>query len=969
MGTMLGGQTAEALCDSVAHFDLLALGLNCATGPDFMTDHLRTVAELSPFLTACYPNAGLPDENGHYNETPEMVAKKLERFCAEGWVNILGGCCGTTAEHVRLISKMAAGRKPRRPAQPGRSSVSGLESFTIENDRRPVLVGERANVIGSRLFKELIVKGGYEEASEIGRRQVRNGAHILDVCLANPDREEKEDMIHFLDFLTKKVKAPLMIDSTDAAVMEEALKRTPGKSIINSINLEDGEERFQKVLPLIRKYGAAVVVGTIDEDKEQGMGVTRQRKLAIALRSYELLTKKYGLRPENLIFDPLVFPAGTGDKNYWGSAVETIEGIRLIKEALPLCKTILGISNVSFGLPAAGREVLNAVFLHHCVEAGLDLAIVNSEKLARYTLIPELEKKLSLDLLIWKGPGDPTRPAGYDAVAVFSAHFRQAKPNSRAKQTELPIDERLARNVVEGSKEGLINGLTALLKERGPLEIINGPLMKGMDEVGRLFGANEMIVAEVLQSAEVMKTAVDFLEPHMDKAKNTSRGKVLLATVKGDVHDIGKNLVHIILKNNGYEITDLGIKVAPEALIEAVKRISPHILGLSGLLVKSAQQMAITADDLSNAGIRIPVLVGGAALSAKFTAAKIAPRYGGPVFYAKDAMTGLDLANQLQDQKQRGVLLQRNKEIQEHLNVPSVQPAAGQVSLVSIPSISSIGHDHPIPTPPDLKLHVLEDFPVEDIFCYINPVMLYGKHLGLKGGLEKLLEEKNPKALELYRQVGDIQNEILAKKLMRAKAVFRFYAAQASGDQISLYESPKEGKPVEIFEFPRQPSGARLCLSDYVAPQAHGRRDFVALFVVTCGAGIRELADKYRDAGEYLKSHALQAIAIESAEGFAELLHERLRAMWGFADPAGMTIKEKFQARYRGLRVSFGYPACPNLEDQAKLFRLLEPEKHAGISLTEGFMMEPEASVSALVFHHPQACYFSVGSISESSER
>ena len=716
--------------------------------------------------------------------------------------------------------------------------------------------------------------------------------------------------------------------------------------------MEDGEERFEKIVPLIKKYGAAVVVGTIDEDKAQGMAVTRERKLAVAVREHQLLTEKYGLRSQEIIFDPLVFPAGTGDKNYWGSAVETIEGIRLIKHALPHCKTILGISNVSFGLPPAGREVLNAVFLHLCVEAGLDLAIVNAEKLARYSQIPEEEKKLCVDVLQSKTDAP---------VAAFTAHFREKKaavagPSERSK---LPMDERLARNVIEGSKEGLLDDLGVLLKERDPLAIINGPLMKGMDEVGRLFGQNEMIVAEVLQSAEVMKAAVGFLEPHMDASKTTTRGKVLLATVKGDVHDIGKNLVHIILKNNGYDVTDLGIKVAPEALIEAVKRVSPHIIGLSGLLVKSAQQMTVTADDLTNAGITIPVLVGGAALSPKFTATKIAPRYDGPVFYAKDAMTGLDLANQLQDGKARAALLDKNKEIQEHLATPVPAPAVNGAAA-EVPR-AVIRTDHDIPTPPDLKLHVLENFSVDEIFRYVNPIMLFGKHLGLKGNLERLLKEDNPKAVELSRQMGELQNEVLARGFIKARAVYKFFVAKSDGDAVELFDSPSASKPAARFDFPRQPGGERLCLSDFVLPKPLNKPDFVSLFVVTCGAGVRELSDKYRDAGEYFKSHALQSLAIESAEGFAELLHERVRAMWGMKDDPALTIKDKFQAKYRGLRVSFGYPACPNLEDQAKLFALLKPDENIGVTLTEGFMMEPEASVSALVFHHPEARYFSVG--------
>ena len=959
MGTMLGGQDISALIDAVSHFDLLAIGMNCATGPDFMTDHLRTLSQMTRAFTICYPNAGLPDENGNYNEDPAMVARKITRFADEGWVNIVGGCCGTTPEHIQLIAGAMSNKPPRRSHKARRSSISGMESLALDEDRRPLIVGERTNVIGSRKFKELIVSGDLESAAELARHQVRAGAHIIDVCLANPDRDEKQDLIAFFEKAVRKVKVPFMIDSTDAAVMEEALKRAPGKCILNSVNLEDGEERFEAIVPLAHRYGAALVVGTIDEDKVMGMGLTRGRKLDIARRSFDLLTTKYGIAPEDIIFDPLVFPAGTGDKNYWGSAVETIEAVRSIKAAMPRCKTVLGISNVSFGLPAAGREILNSVFLHHCVEAGLDLAIVNAEKLARYSQIPELEIKLAWDLLSWSGPGDPRHPAGHDSVAAFSEHFRLVKtpeknPSERLKR---PIDERVAKNIVEGSQEGLKADLDELLKTRKPLEIINGPLMAGMNEVGRLFGENTMIVAEVLQSAEVMKAAVTHLEPYMTVADASSRAKVILATVKGDVHDIGKNLVHIILKNNGYKVIDLGIKVSPEQLLDAIKTHQPEAIGLSGLLVKSAQMMVVTADDLTAAGVRLPILVGGAALSARFAAKRIAPSYDGPVFYAKDAMTGLSLANDFFSDR-RDALLAKNREIQDYLRTEIPAPLTAQ-GAPGESSRAPVTHGTP-PAPPDLKLHVLSDVSVEDIFAYINPIMLYGKHLGLRGNLEQHLRDKNPKAVELHRRVKVLQDEILAKNLIAPKAVFKFFSADSEGNRVHLYDSPKAKIPLASFDFPRQSAGELLCLADFIKPAESGR-DYAAMFVVTCGAGIRELSEAYRDAGEYLKSHALQSIAIESAEGFAELLHDRLRRMWGFADPPGMTIREKFQGKYRGLRVSFGYPACPNLEDQSILFKLLDPDKNAGVSLTDGFMMEPEASVSALVFHHPMARYFSVG--------
>src|SRR5438445_1061388 len=946
MGTMLAGQSIEAVYVSVAHRDLLAMGLNCATGPDFMTDHLRTLASISRFPVSCFPNAGLPDEEGRYNETPESLVTKVERFCAEGWVNIIGGCCGTTAEHIRLLAELARRHRPRSAAPVRRTIVSCIEALSIEADRRPVVVGERTNVIGSRKFKELVVGGDLDQAAEVGRRQVRGGAQVLDVCLANPDREALTDMIAFLQGLTRKVKVPLMLDSTDARVLEEALKRCQGKAIINSINLEDGEERFEKVVPLIHRYGAAVVVGCIDEHKQRGMAVTRQRKVEIAERSHRLLTEKYGVAEEDIIFDALVFPVGTGDQNYVGAGAETVEGVRLIKEALPRTKTILGVSNVSFGLPGAGREILNSVFLYHCVKAGLDLAIVNAEKLERYPSIPEEERRLAEDLIYWRGD---------DPVAAFAAHFRGKTgraTEARSDRSALPLDERLARYIVEGSKDGLVDDLAEKLGQSRPLDIINGPLMTGMDEVGRLFNDNELIVAEVLQSAEAMKAAVAYLEPHMEKTESATKGKVILATVKGDVHDIGKNLVEIILANNGFRVVNLGIKVPPEELIAAYRSHRPDLIGLSGLLVKSAQQMVVTAEDLRAAGVRCPVLVGGAALSAKFTAAKIAPAYGELVCYANDAMRGLDLANKLVDARTREATAAEVQAAQKRLRAA---PAA--VAQRAAPAAAPVTrHDQPIPTPPDLKRHVVDRVPLEEIFPYVNPAMLYGKHLGLRGNLEALLAAGDEKARRLRAQVAAVEDEVLAAGAMPARAVYKFFPAQSEGDTMFLYGSDRRVE--ESFTFPRQSTGEGLSLADFVAPRGTGLTDYVALFAVSCGAGVRELAERWKNEGRFLDSHILQALAIEGAEALAELLHRRLREMWGFPDPPDMTTSERFKARYRGVRVSFGYPACPRLEDQEKLFRALEVEGAIGVRLTEGYMMDPEASVSALVFHHPEARYF-----------
>ncbi len=950
MGTLLAGQDIEAFYTSISHHDLLWVGLNCATGPDFMTDHLRTLSALSRFPVACVPNAGLPDEELRYNETPVVLTDKLERFVEAGWVNLIGGCCGTTPAHIRALGAMAARHRRREIPHVERCVVSGIETLVIDDSTRPIVVGERTNVLGSRKFKRLVAQGKIEEAAEVGRLQVRRGAHILDICLQDPDRDESGDMKAFLETLVKKVKVPLMIDTTDARVMEEALKRVPGKSLINSINLEDGEERFQRVVPLARRYGAALVVGCIDEDKQQAQAVTRDRKLQIAQRSHQLLTEKYGVEPEDIFFDLLVFPIGTGDRNYIGSAVETIEGIRMVKAALPRCKTILGISNVSFGLPEAGREVLNSVMLYHCVQAGLDLAIVNSEKLERYPSIPAEERRLAEDLIWWRGD---------DPIAAFAAYFREKKSKpTHEERKSLPLDERLALHILEGSKEGLVDDLDEALAGRPPLEIINGPLMKGMDEVGRLFNANQMIVAEVLQSAEAMKAAVAHLEPHMEKTDSLGKGTIVLATVKGDVHDIGKNLVDIILSNNGYRVINLGIKVPPDELIKACVQHQPAALGLSGLLVKSAQMMVATAQDLKTAGIRCPILVGGAALSARFTRMKIAPEYNGIVAYANDAMAGLDLAHQIIDPQRREALAAALEEQTRKLLSAPPKSTAGKAPAVRRGPAAI--YEGPIPEPPDLKLHILRNYDLEEIFRYINPVMLYTRHLGLKN-FEQALAAGDPKAVELHAAVDAVEDAILARHDISARAAYRFFQVHSDGDRTMMIYGADGRSVVESFRFGRQAEEPGLCLGDYVTPASTGRPDYLCMFVTSIGEGVRALAEEWKDKGEYLRSHILQILALEGAEAFAELLHQKIRAMWGIGDPPGLALKDLFQAHYHGKRYSFGYPACPRLEDQAQLFRLLELEQNdIGVHLTEGFMMDPESSVSAMVFHNPMVKYFSL---------
>ena len=980
MGTMLAGQTVEAMWASLRHARPLAFGMNCATGPEFMTDHIRTLSGATGEFVSCYPNAGLPDEEGKYLETPTSLASQLEKFVDHGWLNLVGGCCGTTEKHIAAIAQMVEGKRPRvRPQEAHRAVYSGIETVEAEESTRPLLVGERTNVIGSRLFKNLVAEEKWEEASEIARRQVKGGAQVIDVCLQSTERDERKDIPPFYEKLIRKVKAPIMVDTTDPAAVEQALTYCQGKAIINSINLEDGEEKFERIVPIAHAYGAAVVVGCIDEDPVQAQAFTRERKLAIAQRSYDLLTKKYGMAPEDIVFDPLVFPCATGDENYIGGAVETMEGIREIRKALPDTRTILGISNVSFGLPAGAREVVNSVFLYYCTKAGLDLAIVNTEKLERFASIPEEERELAENLLFQHPPKNvpegfaqaellKSAPADWRAqskaqraainqfhIAAITEHFRTATKKEKVRAEDLPLDERLGNYIIQGTRDGLIEDLERKRAEgAAPLEIINGPLMAGMAEVGRLFNANELIVAEVLQSAEAMKAAVNHLEQFMEKADTAKRGTIVLATVKGDVHDIGKNLVEIILKNNGYEVVNLGIKVPPEELIKAYLQHHPDAIGLSGLLVKSAQQMVITANDLKDAGIAVPLLVGGAALSRKFTQQKIAPSYGNAVCYAKDAMTGLRLMNELMDPATRETVLRANAaggegaETASAVAVAELEPVTRSPKVRADLPIEPVGYlDRKVRLVPDLR----------EVWSYINPFMLFGRHLGYKGDFERQLAAREPKAVELHAAMEEVKEE--AATFMKVRAVWQFFEAEAHGETLQVF-APGERAPLHTWNLKRQAGGDRLCLADYVLRPQDGKRDHVAVFVVTAGEGVRERSEAAKNAGYYFRSHGLQALAIETAEACAEWLHRRIREDWGFPDPPDMTMAQRFTSRYRGKRYSFGYPACPELEDQAGIWKILRPEE-IGVQLTEGFMMDPEASVSALAFIHPDCTYFSVG--------
>lgn len=952
MGTTLSGQDIETFYLTIRHHDMLWVGMNCATGPKFMREHLRTLNQISTHPISLIPNAGLPDETGMYNESPIEFSKTIKEYIDYGWVNIIGGCCGTEPEHINELKNITKNITPVFDFDSNTNKIksshytTGLETLYVDEDTKPILVGERTNVLGSRKFKRLIENDDFDQASEIGKLQINSGANVLDVCLQNTDRNEIDDIKIFLEKLTAKIKAPIMIDSTDPEVIKESLKLCPGKIIINSINLEDGEDKFKDIIPHAKNFGASIIIGCIDEDKEQAQAITRQRKLEIAKRSYDLLVNKYQFPGNHIIFDPLTFPIGTGDVNYMDSAKETIEGIRLINKHLPLAKTILGISNVSFGLPGNGREVLNSVMLNHCLNAGLDYAIVNTQSLKRFNSLSKDEVEFSNNL-IYKN--------SQNSLDIFVDHFRTT-PKKVITKKNIPWDEFLTESIITGSKNEIIQNLDKGLIEKKPLEIINGPLMKGMDVVSELFGNNELIVAEVLQSAEVMKASVTHLEKFMEKSDTYNKGTVILATVKGDVHDIGKNLVDIILSNNGYKIINLGIKITSQELIQSYKEHKPDFIGLSGLLVKSAQMMVETVEDLNKEQISVPILVGGAALTEKFTYLNILPSYKNSVIYATDAMAGLNIVNTINDIEKKDALFEnidnKIKSFKDNMIANKIKTNKN-ISSKPITKLSTISN---VPQPPDLKTNTLE-LPLEDVWNLINPVMLFNRHLGYRGNFTNDLNENKEKAINLNNSVKNVKKLLLDSNDFSANVVYKFFKAQSDNDDIVLFESDNE---IERFKFGRQSDKDQLCLSDYLNPIDSETDDYISMFVTTFGPNIRELSEFYSNKGEFLISHIILSLALETAESAAEYIHKKIREMWGISDPVNIANSDIFKAKYIGKRFSFGYPACPRLEDQSKLWKLLHPEENIGVNLTEEFMMDPEGSVSAIVFHHPEAKYFNL---------
>ena len=978
-GTMLMGTEIGAALSAIEPFPIDIFGMNCATGPQQMTENVRYICQNSKFAVSVIPNAGIPENIGGqavFKETPESLSKELTHFVRDLGVNIVGGCCGTTPAHLKAVVEAVKDVAPQKRdvlQTPACSSIFIQQPY--HQDSSFLIVGERVNASGSRRMRDLLNAEDWDGLVSLAREQEREGAHVLDVNVDFVGRDGERDMHELASRLITNVKIPLMFDSTEWQKMEAGLQHAGGKCILNSTNYEDGEPRFAKVLELAKRYGASVVIGTIDE---QGMARTADGKFQIATRAYEQATGKYGIPAEDIFFDALALPISTGIEEDRHNALETIEGIRRIKKDLPGCFTILGVSNISFGLTPASRVVLNSVFLHDAIEAGLDAAIVNASKIEPLNRIGEAELKVARELIY-----DQRRFDGdvciYDPLVEFTKLFEGVKAKATKKASKgVTVEERLKNHIIDGEKIGLEDELRTALEKYSALDIINNILLDGMKVVGDLFGSGQMQLPFVLQSAEAMKTAVRFLEPFMEKKGGaTSKGTMVLATVKGDVHDIGKNLVDIILTNNGYKVVNLGIKQTIDTILGAFEEHRADAIGMSGLLVKSTLIMKENLEVMNERGITVPVVLGGAALTRRYVEDDLKSLYKGTLFYARDAFAGLHTMDKLMnggvartsvceasiDHRLKSPPKDEDELIGEEakLGIRKSPKPRGTIKVSSATTHtnrSEVSPEVAIPRPPFWGSRVVLDIPLEDVFAYINETALFKGQWQFKQG-RKSAEEYRAFVTEHVRPVyEELKHRSQREELLVPKAVYGYFHCQSLGNDLIVYDEI-ENAELTRFTFPRQPSGKRLCLADYFASVESGRMDVVAFHLVTMGRRASEYSkelfkrDNYSD---YLYFHGL---SVESAEALAELWHQKIREELGIAASDAKNLNELFRQGYQGSRFSFGYPACPNLEDQEKLFDLIDPSR-IDVELTEEFQLDPEQSTSAIIVHHPEARYFSI---------
>ncbi|WOB67484.1 methionine synthase [Microcystis aeruginosa] len=987
MGTMLVGTEINAVVSILQPYKIDILGLNCATGPDLMKPHIKYLSENSPFIVSCIPNAGLPENVGgqaHYRLTPVELKMALMHFIEDLGVQIIGGCCGTRPDHIQALAELSQGLTPKSRHyhyEPSAASIYSTQPYIQDNSF--LIVGEKLNASGSKKCRELLNVEDWDSLVSMAKAQVKEGAHILDVNVDYVGRDGVRDMHQLASRLVNNVTLPLMLDSTEWEKMEAGLKVAGGKCILNSTNYEDGESRFYQVLDLAKKYGAGVVIGTIDEE---GMGRTAEKKFQIAKRAYYGAIE-YGIPPYEIFFDPLALPISTGIEEDRENGKATIEAMGRIRQELPECHILLGVSNISFGLNPAARQVLNSVFLNEAMQVGMDGAIVSANKILPLAKIEPEYQQICRDLIY-----DNRRFDGdicvYDPLTklteLFAGKTTKKDPSSNAN---LPVEERLKQHIIDGERLGLEDALKQALQDYPPLDIINIFLLDGMKVVGELFGSGQMQLPFVLQSAQTMKAAVAFLEPFMEKKEgdNNAKGTFIIATVKGDVHDIGKNLVDIILTNNGYRVINLGIKQPVENIIEAYKEHKADCIAMSGLLVKSTAFMKENLEVFNEKGITVPVILGGAALTPKFVHDDCQKTYNGQVIYGKDAFSDLHFMDKLMPAKaggqwddSKGFLgkfaeAEKTPVVAEELKVnPDTIFTDGSINqelVIDTRRSEAVAVDIPRPTPPfwGTKILTAAEIPIEEVFWYLDLQALFVGQWQFrkpksqsKPEYDQFLQEKVHPILTAWKE------KIVKENLLNPTLIYGYFPCQSSGNSLLIYdpesiqagEKPENLQPIAIFEFPRQKSGRRLCIADFFAPQESGIIDVFPMQAVTVGEIATEYAKSLFDANEYTEYLYYHGMAVQTAEAMAEWTHTRIRRELGFAEFDPDNIRDILQQRYQGSRYSFGYPACPNIQDQYKQLDLLGCDR-IGMYMDESEQLYPEQSTTAIITYHPTAKYFS----------
>ena len=977
-GRTLSGQTLEAFWISVSHFPLLSVGINCALGATEMRQYVEELSGLAPIFLSCYPNAGLPNAFGEYDETPETMSATLRQFAANGWLNIVGGCCGTTPAHIRAIADTVRPFKPRVPAQvKPYSRFSGLEPLVIRPDSNFLNVGERTNVTGSPKFAKLILNGGYEEALAIARQQVEGGAQMIDVNMDEGMLDSEKAMVHFLHLVASEpdiARVPVMIDSSKWSVIEAGLKCVQGKAVVNSISLKEGEEAFKRHARLIKRYGAGMVVMAFDE---AGQADTLARRVEICTRAYRILTEEVGIPPTDIIFDPNILTVATGMEEHNDYAVSFIEATRQIKATLPGCKVSGGVSNISFSFRGNNvvREAMHSAFLYHAIRVGLDMGIVNAGQLAVYEEIPKQLLELVEDVLLNR------RPDATERLVTFAESVKQKGKVEVEEQSwrQGTVEERLSHALVRGIVDYIDADTEEARQKYGrPLAVIEGPLMAGMSVVGDLFGAGKMFLPQVVKSARVMKKAVAWLLPYMEAEKQAgggrqAEGKILMATVKGDVHDIGKNIVGVVLGCNNYEVIDLGVMVPCEKILKTAREHKVDIIGLSGLITPSLDEMVHVAREMEREGFKVPLLIGGATTSRAHTAVKIAPGYGEPVVHVLDASRAVGVVGHLKSPELKATFDDNNRREQEkarsdHRNKQSQRPlltldeARRRQPLIDW-SLS------PVYRPSFTGVRVDDDVPLKDIVPYIDWTPFF-QTWELKGVYPRILQDSTvgPKARELFEDAQQLLKQIVDGQLLKAKAVMGFFPANRVGDDLELYTDENRTHVLDVFHTLRQQAEKsenqpNFALADFIAPKETGRADYLGAFAVTAGLNVEPLVARFEAGHDDYNAIMTKALADRLAEALAELTHKKARDAWGFGREETLSIADLIKEKYQGIRPAAGYPACPDHTEKQTLFDLLQAEKNASIQLTESFAMYPAASVSGLYFSHPESRYFALGKI------